>query len=215
MVDIGLLVFHIEFFEGHELQGLLDEGLDDGHAGEALLGEIRQLGEGGLTDVPLFGHVAAHHRGGAEQKRHGDQGEDRHQAVQMPHLAHRQDAHEDGVAEHHDAPAEALLDRVQIVGEEAHEVADLVDLIILPAQEPGPVEHFRAQTGLQENGGAKEAHAPDKPAQAHAQDHANHGHAHMVQQEIQVKGQNCTVHGHGTRIHAVHDHLVQLRDDEL
>ena len=39
-IDVGVLVFPVELLEGHQLLGLLDEGLDDGDAGEALLGEI-------------------------------------------------------------------------------------------------------------------------------------------------------------------------------
>ena len=61
--------------------------------------------------------------------------------IHPPHIGDGQHRHEGSVEEHHDAPADTLLDGVQIVCEEAHQVADLVDLIVLPAQVTCPVKH--------------------------------------------------------------------------
>jgi hypothetical protein len=117
----------------HPTLALFDESLDDGDAGKALLGEIRQPGVGLLAGIPSLGQLLAHDGSGHQQESHGDQGQQGQHMVHLPHIEHRQRAQQHSVKEHHDAPAEALLHRVQIVGEQAHEAAHLVDLIVFPA----------------------------------------------------------------------------------
>ena len=40
MVHIGIFIFHIQLLEGQQFLAFLHEGLDDGDAGEALLGKV-------------------------------------------------------------------------------------------------------------------------------------------------------------------------------
>ena len=43
----------------------------------------------------------------------------------------------------------------------------------------------------------------------------HHGHTDLVQQEIHIEGMDHAVHVHRPGVHAVDDHLVQLRDHQL
>ncbi len=69
----------------------------------------------------------------------------------------RQNAQHQRVKEHQDAVAEALLDGVQVVGVQAHQVADLVDLIVLLGQPAAVVEHLLPQVGRHPDRRAEEA----------------------------------------------------------
>ena len=75
VVNIGLLILLVQLLKGHQLPGLLDEGLYHRNAGKALLGEIGKPGKSLLTDIPLFHHLLPDHRGRPQQKRHGNQGQ--------------------------------------------------------------------------------------------------------------------------------------------
>ena len=130
---IGIFVIHIQFFEGPKFLCFLDEGLDHRNTGETLLGEIRQFGVGLLADIPFLSHSFAHDGGRSQQKAHGDQRKQGKQRVHLPHIQNRQRTHQNGIEEHHHAPTEALLHRIQIVGEITHQIANLVDLIVFPA----------------------------------------------------------------------------------
>ena len=170
MFDVGDLVFGVELAEGQQLLGLFDEGLDDRDAGKAFLAEVGEPGEGLLADIPLLHHVAAHHRGGSQQQGRGDQGEGGQQPVHPEHLGQGHTRQQQGVEEHHDAPGEALGDRVQVVGEETHEPAHLVDLVVVLAQMPGVAEHPVSQALLHLEGGAQEHNSPEKAAHHHGGD---------------------------------------------
>ena len=135
--------------------------------------------------------------------------------VHLPHVPNRQNAQQHGVKEHHDAPAETLLNGIQVVGEQAHQVAHLVDLVVLPAQIFGTVKHVVPQFFFQPNRRTQEAKPPHKTAHHHGQNHRHHGHTNVIQQEVQVKGHADTVDIHHTVVHAVDEHTVQLRDLQL
>ena len=84
--NVGVLVVSVELPEVPQLFGLLDEGLDHRNAGEALLREVGQAGEGCLPGIPLFGKLLAHQNGGGQQQRHGNQGEQGEQMIHPPHF---------------------------------------------------------------------------------------------------------------------------------
>ena len=74
-----------------------------------------------------------------------DEGKQRQPDVHPPHLIQGQQAQRQCVEEHEHAVAEALLDGVEVVGVQAHQVADLVHLIILLRELTAVVEHTFAQ----------------------------------------------------------------------
>ena len=135
--------------------------------------------------------------------------------IHHPHIPHRQHAHQQGIAEHHDTPAEALLHGVQIVGKEAHEVAHFVDLIVFPAQILGMVKHPVAQILFQSHRTSKEAEAPHKPAENHGQNDHDHLHADFIQHEVHVKRQLHTIHRHIAHVHAIDDDSIKFRNFQL
>ena len=214
-LQIGLLIVLVQLPEGHQFLGFLHEGLDDRNTGEALLREIRKLGKCLLTDVPLLGQVIAQHHRACHQAGHGDQGQHGQGTVHLPHFHNGQQAQQKGIEEHHNAPAEAFLNGVQIVGEQTHQVAHFIHLVILPAQFPGMVKHPVAKLSLHPDGGAEEAHTPQKAADDHGQNNANHGHTDIVQQNVHGKGNGRALHFHHAAVHTVDEHAVQFRNDQL
>ena len=214
-VDIGVFIFHIQLLEGHQFLGFLDESLDDRNAGEALLGEVRQPGECFLTGVPLFRQVLAQQGGSRHQGAHGDQGQDGQEVVHPPHVGDGQHRHEDRIEEHHGAPGHTLLNGVQIVGEEAHEVAHLVDLVILPAQVPCPVEHPVTKALFDLDAHAEEADAPQEAAHHQGQDDQQHGEADFVQQDVHAEGRHHSIDLHHAGVQSVDDDAVELGNDHL
>ena len=130
---IGFFVFHIQLFEGPQFLSLLDKGLDHSDAGEAFLGEIGQTGIGLLTGIPFLCQPLTNDGGGCQQKCHGNQGKQGQARIHAPHFADGHDAQHYCIEEHHHTPAEAFLHRIQVVGEQTHQIANFVDLIILPA----------------------------------------------------------------------------------
>ena len=214
-IHVGSLVLLVELLEGQQLLGLLDKGLDDGDAGEALLGEVAELGKGLLADIPLLAHILPNHRAGGQQQRHGDHGKDRHQRIHVPHFDDCQHAQEQRVEEHEDAGAVAVLHGLQIVGEQAHEAAHLVLLVELTGEILGVGEHLVAQVGLHLDGRAEDAHAPQKTAHHHGQHDPDHRHTNPVQQKVHVKGHLYAVHHDPALVHAIDYHLVQIGRDEL
>ena len=126
-----------------------------------------------------------------------------------------QPAQQHRVKKHEKAEAVALLHRLQVVGEQAHQSAHLVFLVELAGQVLGVVEHLVAQVGLHLDGRAENAHPPQKAAEYHGDDNPHHGQADAVQQEVHVKGDCRAVHDDIALVHAVDDLLVQVGDDEL
>ena len=213
--NVGCLVLHVELAEGQKLLGLLDEGLDDGNAGEALLTEIGQTGEGLLPNVPLLHHVSADHGGRGQQQGGGDQGEDGQQDVHAEHLRQRHAGQNQRVEEHHNAPCKALQHGVQIVGEQAHQTADLVNLIVGLAQVTGVSEHPIAKLFLHVERRAEEHDSPEKAACHDGQDYDDHGHENLFEQEAHRKRNLLAVYQNPALIQPVDDHLVEIGNDEL
>ena len=215
VVDVGGLIFVVQLFEGHQLLGLLHKGLDHRDAGEALLREIRKLREALLPVVPLFRHHLAHNGGAAEEQGHGNQRQSSEQMVHPPHFHNGEGAQNQRIKKLHEAPAEALLDGVQIVGEQAHEITHLIHLVVFPAELLGVAEHSVPQVGFHPDGRPKDGHPPQKPAEHNAHHHGDHGHADFIQQERHVESMLNAVKHHIALVHAVDDHPIQLRNHQL
>ena len=214
-VDVGFFVFTVELLERQQLLGFLHKGLDYGDAGKALLRKIRQFRECLLTNLPLLHHAAADDGGGSHEEQHGNHGQACQQRIHPEHFDDGQNAQKQRVAKHHNAPAKALLHRFQIVGKQAHEVADLVDLIILAAQILAVVEHAVAQVLFHTDAYAEEAHTPQKAAEYHGQNDPNHRQAQVIQQKVHIKRQHLTVDFHCAVVDTVDQHLIQIGDHQL
>ena len=214
-LHVDLLVLLVQLAEGHELDRLLDEGLDDGDARKVLLGEVRQSREGLLALVPFLFHVVPHDGADDQQKGHGDEGEEGEGRIHAEHLPQSHDTQKQGVGHHEDARAEAVLYRLQIVGKVGHEGAHLVDLVILTGEILTAVEHPPAEIGLHLDARAEEADTPEEPPEGHADDDEDHGQADLIQQKVHVEDQLGTVHDHLAVVDAVDNHTVQLGDLEL
>ena len=143
--DVDLLVLLVQLPEGQQLFQLLDKGLDDRDAGEVLLRKVGQVREGLLALLPALGHHLAHQGADDEHDEGRDEGKQRQPDIHPPHLIQGQQAQRQCVEEHQHTVAEALLDGVEVVGVQAHQVADLVHLIILLRELAAVVEHPLAQ----------------------------------------------------------------------
>ena len=133
VVDVGPLIFLVQAPKGHQLPGLHDKGLNDGNAGKALLGKVREPRKALLAVVPLLLHGAAHDAGHGEQQSHGDQAQHRQPHIHPQHLHRGEGAQKGRVKQLQKAPAEAVLHSLDVIGEQTHQVAHLVHLVILPA----------------------------------------------------------------------------------
>ncbi len=147
--------------------------------------------------------------------RRRDQGQQRELDVHPPHLYQGQQAQHRGVEEHQHAVAEALLNGVEVVGVQAHQVADLVDLIILLGQLAAVVKHPLAQVGRDPHRRAEETDAPQKAPDDHQDHDPDHGPADVLQQHLFGESQRLAAHHHLPQVHAVDDQAVQLRDEQL
>ena len=214
-LHVDLFVLLVQLAEGHELDRLLDEGLDDGDARKVLLGEIRQGREGLLALVPFLLHVVTHDGADDQEEGHGDEGEEGEGQIHAEHLEEGHNTEEEGVGHHEDARAEAILHRFQIIGEVGHEGTYLVDLVVLAGEILTAVKHPPAEVGLHLDARAEEADTPEEASDGHADDDGDHGQADLIQQKVHVKDQLGTVHDHLAVVDAVDDHAVQLGDLEL
>ena len=213
--DVCFFVFLVELAEVPQLLGFLNESLHHSDAGVAFLGEVGKVGEGLLAGLPLFAHVVAHQNGACQQKAHGDQTERRQRRIHGEHFVDGQAAQEGSVEAFHNAPAVALLEVIHIVGEQTHQIAHLVHLVVLPGQFLAVAKHTVAHVGLHENGAAHEAHTPQKPTDDHKENDHQQGRANFIQQKLHIEGLHNAALEHLPVDHTVDDHLVQLRDQQL
>ena len=160
VADVRILILHIQLAECRKLFKLLHECLYDSEARKALLREVGEIGECLLTDIPALSHGLADDGTDDKHERHGYEGKAREHLIHLPHLAQCEYAEEKSVNEHQYAVAHAFLNGVKIVGEKAHEVADLVHLIVLVGQKASVLKHPVAQIGLDLDSGAEEAYPP-------------------------------------------------------
>ena len=131
--------------------------------------------------------------------------------IHAPHLGNGQGTQNDGVKELHEAPAVALLNGVQVVGEQTHQIAHLVHLVVLPAQILRVAEHLIPQIRLHPGRRAEDRYPPQEPAEDNDQDDADHGHADPVQQERHIKRHLHAVFHNVSLVQPVDDQLINFR----
>ena len=215
MIHVGFFVLFVQLPKCHQFLGLFDKSLNYRNAGKALLRKIGKLGKCLLPDVPLFHHLLSYHRCRRQQKCHGYQGQQRQQRIHLPHIHHRQHAQQQSVEKHHNAPAKTLLHGVQIVGKQTHQISNLVDLIVFPAQILGMVKHPVTQVCRQTHPGTEKAYSPQETSENHCQNDSHHGHTDAVQQKIHVKCHLNPIHADTAAVHAIDYQTVQLGDFQL
>ena len=213
--DVDLLVLLVQLPESHQLLQLFDEGLDDRDAGEVLLRKIGQVGKGLLALFPALRHYLAHQRADGEHDESRDEGKDGQLDVHPPHLIKGQQTQRQRIEEHQHAVAKALLNGVEVVGVQAHQVADLVHLIVLLRQLPAVVEHPLPQVRRDPHRRAEEADTPQKAPDDHEHHDPDHRQTDVLQKHFFGKEQRFAVDHHLPKVHAVDDQAVQLRDDQL
>ena len=150
-----------------------------------------------------------------QQENHGDEGEKGEGQIHAEHLKEGHNPEEQGIGQHENARAKAVLYRLQVVCEVGHERTHLVDLVVLAGEILTAVEHPSAEIGLHLDARAKEADTPEEPPDGHADDDEDHGQADFVQQKVHIKGVRNAVHQNPALVHAVDNHLVQLRHFQL
>lgn len=215
ILHVDFFVVFVEFAESDEFFELLDKRLDDRDAGEVLLRKVGQVRERPLALLPRFGHGLAHHGADGKHERCRDEGQHGHASVHAPHPIEGQQTQHQCVKEHQDAVAEALLDGVEVVGVEAHEVADLVHLIVLLGQTAAVVEHLLPQSRLHPDAGAEEADAPQKAPHHHEQHDPYHGQADVLEQHLFRERHRLAPHHHLSEVDAVDDQTIELRHKQL
>ena len=135
--------------------------------------------------------------------------------IHVPHFIKGQQAKGQGVKKHEHAIAKALLDGIQVVGVQAHQVAHLVDLIILLGELAAVVKHPLPQICRDPHGTAKEADAPQKAAQHHQYNNVDHRQADVLEQHLFAKGHSLPVHDHLPQIDPVDHQPVKPGDQKL
>ena len=88
-------------------------------------------------------------------------------------------------------------------------------MVELPGEVLGVVEHLVSDVRLHLDGGAEDAHAPQKAPDHDGQDDPHHGHTDPVQQEVHVKDDFHAVHQHVALVDAVDHHLIEIWNDQL
>ena len=135
--------------------------------------------------------------------------------IHVPHFIKGQQAKGQGVKKHEHAIAKALLDGVQVVGVQAHQVAHLVDLIILLGELAAVVKHPLPQICRDPHGTAKEADAPQKAAQHHQYNNVDHRQADVLEQHLFAKSHSLPVHDHLPQVDPIDHQPVKPGDQKL
>ena len=99
--------------------------------------------------------------------------------------------------------------------EQAHQIAHLVHLIILPAQVFCVAEHLIPQVRLHLSSRAEDRYPPQETAEDDGKDDADHGHADPVQQERHIKGHLYAVFHNVSLIQSIDDQLINFRHLQL
>lgn len=145
----------------------------------------------------------------------GIRGQQCQKLIHLQHTVDGQAPQEGSVKELKKAPAEALLNGVQVIGEQAHEVSHLIHLVVVLAQVTAAVKHPVPQVLLHPGSRAENGDPPQKSAEDDGENDPHHGHADAVQQNLHGKGGFYAVNIHIALVNAVNDHLVQSRDLQL
>ena len=107
------------------------ECLDHGDAGEGFLRIVGQRREGLLALFPFLIDPEAHDQGDDEHEAHRDQTETGHLQIHTEHFIERKTAENHGITQGQNTAPEALADGGEVVREERHQIADLVDVVVL------------------------------------------------------------------------------------
>ena len=215
ILNVRLFVFTVQLFKCPKLFCFLNKCLNNGNTREAFLRKIRKRRERRLTGIPFHHHVFADDEGDDQHNDHGNEGKQGHQSVDLCHFENGKKPQEESICHHHTAPAKGFLHGVKVVGKEGHQVANLVDLIIVLRKILAVVKQTQAQVGLHLDAGTKEADAPCKSSGNHCQNDEHHWFADVVKHKIEIKGEYLAADLHNTRVDAVDEVTVKLGDLQL
>ena len=113
-----------------------------------------------MSFFPFFHHIFADDRADHKEKRHRNEREECQERIHAEHFEDRKSAEKEGVKRHHDTGSEAILYGFEVVREKRHQVADLIDLIIVLGKVLAMVKHSASQICFHADAGAKETDAP-------------------------------------------------------
>ena len=150
-----------------------------------------------MAFFPALGHGGAHDGADAEHDEGRDQSQQGKLIIHAPHFVQGHQAENQSVKEHQDTITKTFLDGINIIGVKAHQVADLVNLVILLRKL------------------AEEADAPQKAPNDHEHHDPDHGQADVLQQNLFGKGQGLAVYDHLPQVDPVDDQTVKLGDQQL
>ena len=187
VVHVGVLVFGVQLFKRPKLLCFLYKCLNDGNAGEAFLREIRKGRECCLALVPFFHHIFTNDERNEQHKDHGNEREQSQELVYLNHFENGEAAKEQSIGKHHSTPAECFLNGVKVVGEQGHQVANLVDLVVVLREVLAMVKQAQAQICLQTNACTKKADAPCKSTNNQGEHNQHHGLADVIEHKVKVE----------------------------
>ncbi len=144
-VLVGLHVQAIELGELVAGLALAVEELHDAHAGDVLLQEGVDAGDGGADAAVGVAHAIAEHPRGKEDQRHHGKGGQRQAPVHLQHDEDEEDEQE-GVVDHGgDAGGEQVIERVDVGGDAGDQAADRAAVVEAHGQLLQMGEDFLAQ----------------------------------------------------------------------
>ena len=212
---VRVLILFVQLAEGHQLNRFLNERLDHRNTRKVFLSKVGERGERRLTRVPSLLQMMIQNRADSQQKEHRYQREECEYRVHRIHLSDSHKAEEKRVAEHNNAPTEAVLNGFKVVGEEGHKVAHLIDLIILLGEILAVIEHTSAQVSFHSYCRAAEADSPQKAAYHKREDNEYHRQTEPVKQKIYIEWEAYTVHLNESVVYSVYSHTVYLGYQKL
>ena len=168
-----------------------------------------------MAFFPALGHGGAHDGADAEHDEGRNQSQQGELIIHAPHFVQGHQAENQSVKEHQDTITKTFLDGINIIGVKAHQVADLVNLVILLRKLAAVVKHPLAQVGSNPHSGAEKADTPQKAPNDHEHHDPDHGQADVLQQNLFGKGQGLAVYDHLPQVDPVDDQTVKLGDQQL
>ena len=213
--DVGFFVFLVEPTECQQFLEFLDKRFDDGNAGKTFLSKVGKVGKRLLACVPLHGYVLAHYYSYCQHQHHRYQGKQRKFPIHLEHFVHGHSAEEQRIACHHYAPPETLLQGVQIVGEQRHEISHFVALVKLHGKCFAVIEHSVTQTLFHLYAGNEKANSPCETSQNDDNYHHEQRRTNFIPQIAGIKRYRNAVHHHKTIVDAVYYIAVQFGNFQL
>jgi hypothetical protein len=168
-----------------------------------------------LTLFPFNRHIFSDDETADEHDGHRYHREKSKHRVHTVHLHDRKHTEQKRVKKHHYTHAEAILNRLEIVREKRHKVADLVVLIIILTKLAATVEHSVSKIGLDPYTASEKAYSPQKSAEDHCQNNEQKRSANFVKQKIHIEGLLYAVDDNKALVNAVDNRAVNLGYDKL